>query len=602
MQEHLKRLFENEFTSEDFSNLELTDIIDIDALQFLMNDFQELTGMVFAILDLKGNILVASGWQDICTCFHRVHPETERHCKESDIYLTQGVSPGKYKLYKCKNDMWDVATPLIIGGKHMGNLFMGQFLFKDEEPDVELFRERAIKYGFNVEDYLAALDRVPRWSRETLDTVMRYYTHLADMIARLSYTNIQLAQAMKEKDDLVNELEKSKKKIELANRAKSEFLANMSHEIRTPLNGVLGMLQLLDEEPATEQQKEHIKAAILSSRRLTSLLSDVLDLSRVEAGKMRIEESVFGIQSLEDSIMDIFKLAAKEKNIQLLCVSGEDIPEFLIGDEARLRQVLFNLVGNAIKFTTQGGVRVAVERLKGDDPSVAKLLFSVSDDGIGIAEAQLKYIIEPFVQAEGTYSRNFQGAGLGLSIVKKLVLLMEGDLFIDSVPGEGTSVYVCLHFKIPGARQVKAMLPLAAERQCTENTPEKALKILFAEDEAINMLAAKKMLEKQGHDVVTVSNGREVMLLLEEQDFDLVLMDIQMPVMNGLEATKAIRESTVLGSKSDIPIIAMTAYAMTGDREKFLAAGMDDYISKPVENSDMNKAIKRVACKNRKGK
>ncbi len=558
-----------------------------------MTDFQQLTGMVFAILDLKGKILAAAGWQDICTRFHRVHPETAKNCKESDTILTQGVRPGEFKLYRCKNNMWDVATPLIIGGKHMGNLFMGQFLFDDESPDIELFRQQAITYGFDEEEYLEALNRVPRWSRETLDTVMRYYSRLADMIAKLSYSNIRLARAMKEKSELIEQLEKNKSKIELANRTKSEFLANMSHEIRTPLNGVLGMLQLLDDDSATDQQREHIKAAIQSSRRLTCLLSDVLDLSRIEAGKMRIEDTAFEMKSLEKSIMDIFKLTASEKGLCLEFISRETIPAVLVGDEARLRQILFNLVGNAIKFTLKGRVHVEVEQLACPDPSVVKLLFSVADDGIGIPEGQLKNIFEPFVQAEGSYARNFQGAGLGLSIVRKLVLLMGGNLYIDSAEGEGTVVYFSLQFKVPDSQQVKE-----AQLLPTKLSPSQSpLKILFAEDEAVNMLAAKKMLENQRHTITAVKNGEEALLRLNEHDFDLILMDIQMPVMDGVETTKVIRKSTHLGSKSEIPIIAMTAYAMTGDKEKFLDAGMDDYIAKPVNSADLKEVIERVMAK-----
>ncbi|WP_051261614.1 PocR ligand-binding domain-containing protein [Desulfovibrio inopinatus] len=198
------------------ANLEISDFIDIDALQAMMDNFHKITGMVFALLDLKGTVLIASGWQDICTRFHRVHPETAKYCRESDVELSKGILPGDYKLYRCKNNMWDIATPLIVGGKHVGNLFMGQFLFDDEEIDREFFRQQAQKYGFDEYEYLAALDRLPRWRRDTINTMMRFYSQLAEMIASLSYGNIKLTCSMNEKDALFEQLRQSQERLSLA--------------------------------------------------------------------------------------------------------------------------------------------------------------------------------------------------------------------------------------------------------------------------------------------------------------------------------------------------------------------------------------------------
>ena len=569
--------------------LELQDIVDIHALQLLMDHFQKLTGMVFAILDLKGTVLVAAGWQDICLRFHRVHPETAKRCRESDTLLTQGVEPGKFKLYHCQNNMWDVATPLIIGGRHMGNLFMGQFLFKDEEPDRKLFRDQAHAYGFDEDAYLAALDRVPRWSRETLDNVMHFYSHLADLIAKLSYGNIKLARAMVEKSQLIEMLERSKEKTELANRTKSEFLANMSHEVRTPLNGILGMLQLLNTTLPTEEQQEYIVNAIQSTKRLTRLLSDILDISKIEAGRMHIVETEFDVYKTEKSIQDIFSVEAQKKGIQLKFSHDADSPLTLIGDEARLRQILFNLVGNSIKFTDTGEVNVNTTVLPVAKDSVVRVLFTVSDTGIGISDDNLKRIFEPFVQAEDSYTRRFQGAGLGLSIVRRLVELLGGTITIDSTVGEGTTFYLSLPFKVPG-------LPTSAPLSTATGRPDNTvpLRILFAEDDAVSLLTGRRILEKFGHTVVLARDGQEALQRLSEQDIDLILMDIQMPRMDGVEATKAIRESASLRHKAHLPIIAMTAYAMTGDREKFLAAGMDAYIAKPMDQESLLAIVNQV--------
>jgi len=568
-------------------HLELSEIMDIPALQELMNHFQKLTGMVFAILDLKGKILVAAGWQDICTKFHRVHPETARCCRESDVYLTQGVEAGKFKLYRCKNNMWDVSTPLIIGGRHMGNLFMGQFLFTDEEVDRDLFRQQARTYGFDEDAYLDALERVPRWSRETLDTVMQFYSRFSDMLAKLSYGNIKLECAMAEKDELLKLLEKSREKAEQASRTKSEFLANMSHEVRTPLNGIVGMLQLLEMTSPTKEQSDYIRTAMQSANRLTRLISDILDISKIEAGKLQLVETEFDVAEIEESIRDMFTLEARKKGLQLRFSHDQNLPMKFVGDEARLRQILFNLVGNALKFTDAGDVRVDISLLPVSRGSFHRLLLSVSDSGIGISDDSLRDIFEPFVQVEGSYTRRFQGVGLGLSIVRKLVLLLDGTIAIDSTEGEGTSVCISLPIKMGRVSYATN----APEREAmASNAPRR---ILLAEDDAVSSIAGRRLLEKLGFVVIAAQNGQEVLQLLAKNDVDLILMDVQMPVMGGVDATKAIREGAV-PAKSDIPILAMTGYAMHGDKERFLATGMNDYISKPIDKATLLAVIEKT--------
>ena len=390
---------------------------------------------------------------------------------------------------------------------------------------------------------------------------------------------------------------RAKLAAETANRAKSEFLANMSHEIRTPLNGVLGMLQLLEMGSPTDEQKEYILAAIKSSKRLTRLLSEILDLSRIEAGKLILQDSEFDVKELKDSLAELFAIAAQEKSLRLEFFIDERTTPILIGDETRLMLILFNLVGNAIKFTEKGAIRVEIAPLPQAGKANARVLFTVSDTGIGVTEDLLKDIFEPFVQAEGSFNRRFQGAGLGLSIVRRLVKMMGGDLAIDSTKGEGTTIYLSLPFKLPLANQARTEqlppvpLPLA----------EKRLRLLFAEDDEENLHTGKLMLEKLGYSVTTATNGQEALKLLAEQDFDLILMDIQMPVMDGVEATKFIRGGQAGHDKSNIPIIAMTAYAMVGDKEKFLAAGMNDYISKPVDMEVLKGVIEKVMSKEASG-
>ncbi|GAB6060638.1 PAS domain S-box protein [Desulfonatronum parangueonense] len=379
----------------------------------------------------------------------------------------------------------------------------------------------------------------------------------------------------------------AKEQAEAANHAKSEFLANMSHEIRTPINGIMGMLQLLETTPINDDQRRYIQMATGAAERLNRLLTDILDLSRVEAGRMEIFHSEFNLFEMDDSILGLFLVAARKKKIDLQCTIDPGVPTRLIGDEVRLRQVLFNLVGNALKYSDKGKVSVQMTPLSSRMVGEMRVLFTVADNGIGIPKERLRDIFEPFHQVSNSYTSSYQGAGLGLTIVNRLVEMMNGQIEIDSQPGEGTEVHVVLPFKLPvDSSQI--------ETTTTQKERIQNLRILLAEDEPTNALSTRMLLMEAGHHVVHAENGREALDLLVAQDFDVILMDVQMPVMNGVYATKEIRQAKSLDYKKDIPIIALTAYAMTGDREKFLEAGMDDYLAKPVLMEDLAKALERA--------
>ncbi len=386
----------------------------------------------------------------------------------------------------------------------------------------------------------------------------------------------------------------AKEIAEAASKAKSEFLANMSHEIRTPLNGVLGMLQLMGTTALDEEQREFVQVATQSSLRLTRLLSDILDLSRIEAGKLSIHEASFNPWNLRDSVLELFMAAAREKGIGLEFSLDDAVPAELGGDEARLRQILFNLVGNAVKFTAQGGVRVAVSALPRPGRGGARLLFIVEDSGIGIPDGHMRDIFEPFVQAEGSYSRRYQGAGLGLSIVSRLVRLMGGAMSMDSRQGQGTVCYLSLPFSLPEGgdkeREERLLDPEAPLLTAGGEAP----RVLLAEDDAVNRLTAKRMLEKLGCLVISAEDGEQAVALFKENPPDLVFMDIQMPGMDGTRAARAIREHVRETGASRVPVIAMTAYAMAGDREKFLAAGLDGYVAKPFETKTLREVIAKA--------
>ena len=433
-----------------------------------------------------------------------------------------------------------------------------------------------------VEDELTFFGESAPRSFETIKTPMH------DSKGRLIGV-LGIARDISERKQIEAALRLSKETAESASRSKSEFLANMSHEIRTPLNGITGMLQLLEDTRPSAEQHNYIQLALTSTMRLTRLLSDILDISRIEAAKLVLEEKPFAMAELRESIMGLLSMAAVKNGLTLEFNVDERLPATLLGDQIRLQQILFNLVGNAIKFTERGGVTVDVSLLPASSQHKIRLLFIVSDTGIGISDDVLAGIFQPFVQAEGSFVRRFQGAGLGLSIVRRLVRLMDGSLAVDNAES-GTTFYVSLTFSVPQPEERD--LALLAPRSTPHDRG--ALNILVAEDDAVSRDVIVRMLKKCGHNAVAVSNGQEALEQLDAGQFDLVFMDVQMPELDGVEATRLIRESATLGTKRDIPVVAMTAYAMLGDREKFLAAGMNDYLSKPVNMTELKATLDRA--------
>lgn len=381
----------------------------------------------------------------------------------------------------------------------------------------------------------------------------------------------------------------AKELAESASKAKTEFLANMSHEVRTPLNGVKGMLQLIQGSSLDSEQSDYVRTALESVDRLTTLLADILDISRVEAGRMPFRFEPYVLREAVEKVRQRFALAYAQAGIQLSADVDGDLPEVVVGDRFRVEQVLDNLLGNALKFTDAGTVSVFVNRDSDEETGAAMVLFRVQDTGIGISDQRLEKLFEPFEQGDQGFTRQYQGAGLGLAISRKLVELMGGRIWVESEPGVGTVFSFTVPFE-EGQAVENENETLVQSPNEIEGTPC----VLLAEDDRVSRLFIENALKRLGLCYESVESGDKVVSALKGGDFDVMLMDVQMPVMNGMEATRLIRDGKAGPRYRKIPIIAITAYAMSGDREIMLEAGMDDYLSKPMNISELHEKLASV--------
>jgi len=443
------------------------------------------------------------------------------------------------------------------------------------------------------------------------------------------------------------ELIEANRQANSASETKSLFLANMSHEIRTPLNGILGALQLLKADLADPEHAGYVNLAIRSAQRLAHLLTDLLDLSRVEAGRMPVASEPFDVARLGEAVRELFQFELGTRGLSLDVELAPGLPQTVLGDEGKARQILFNLVGNALKFTERGGVRLSLSPLSrpflrsvraggavadeagagmagrngasgngagaglagganGGGPGgadgtdgadagghVAGILFMVEDTGKGIPDAQLHSIFDPFTQGDNSYVRRHQGAGLGLSIVRRLVALLGGTICVDSEEGRGTAFYVTLPFRAVARCEVPPEV-VHCPPPPQNGTP---VRVLLAEDDATTRLVGQRLLQKAGYRVTLAVDGDDALARLAAEEVDVVLMDIHMPNTDGITAASTIRTSPRFADKRNVPILAVTAAAMAGDRERFLAAGMDGYVAKPFDMADL---VEEIECARRK--
>lgn len=375
-------------------------------------------------------------------------------------------------------------------------------------------------------------------------------------------------------------------RLETANYAKSAFLATMSHEIRTPINGVLGMTGLLLDTELTKEQRDFANTIRGSADGLLVIINDILDLSKLEAGKLELEDTSFSAPQLIDQVVSLLSSRAAAKGLSIDVILDSGLPDWVRADPARLRQILFNLIGNAVKFTEAGNITVSVSHRKLSTTEF-ELRCEVKDTGIGIDADAISNLFSRFTQADNTISRKFGGTGLGLSICKQLAELMGGYIGMESELGRGSTFWVTIPC-------TEGQAPLPSDGTPIELDDGSKLRILVAEDNVVNQQIAAAFIKKMGHTSEVVVNGLEAVEAVSTGSFDVVLMDIQMPEMDGVEATHAIRQLS--GAARNIPIIALTANAMSGNREEYLAAGMNEYVTKPVDPAELQNAIARC-CK-----
>jgi PAS domain S-box-containing protein len=689
---------------------QFSDLVDIPLLQQLLNSFYITTGIPHGIIDVENNILSGIGWQDICTQFHRVCPGTLQRCQQSDSYISEHLQDRAYIGFKCLNGLMDYGTPIIVEGRHLATIFLGQFFH--EQPDEEYFRQQAQEYGFDEAIYMEALRRVPIISEDKIKFIMEFYSQLSQLLAIMGLDKMRQKESEEkyrtifehsgtplmfiEEDDYISMINKefesisgyskteiegkmkwtefiedngqlyrmeeyhrlrlinpqtvphtyetkitdrhghikniiatvvvlpgtkqslaallditerkqaeeelgnhrnhleelvaertaelgiAREKAEAANKSKSTFLANMSHELRTPLNAILGYSQLMQRDQSLQaEQREYLNIINRSGDHLLALINDVLEISKIEARRISLEPVTFDLHTLIYDLEIMFRLRTNAKNLQLDATGIDAIPRYIWADENKLRQILINLVGNAVKFTEAGGIMLRLASQK-ESPEEIRLIVEVEDTGMGIAEEELGKLFHEFEQtARGKQIHG--GTGLGLAISREYARMMGGDITVISQFGKGSTFRVEVAVQ-PGIESGMKESPRKQRVIGLEPSQNLIPRILVVDDtlESRNLLG--QLLEMVGFDVKLVANGLEAVQTFEQWQPHFIWMDVRMPVMDGLEAARRIKATET--DKSTV-IVAISASVLEEEKEAILAAGCDGFVRKPYREEEI---------------